>query len=77
MIHPSGIQTSDFEIFHPTRAQVEQAARRAKDRFVRKQRFRDRHPLLAELLFAIIFLVIVVLGFSAAVIIREAVVGGL
>lgn len=61
MIHPSGIETSDYEIYAPTKAQVFSAALRAKDHYVRP-RYKP-NPLVVLLLIGIpviVFLVWVV-----------------
>lgn len=45
MIHPSGLETSDFEIYEPSRQQIESAARRGMHELSPHPRPRPISPL--------------------------------
>lgn len=64
MIHPSGFQTSDFEIYKPTKAQVFSAAWRARDYYIPRKRYRPNPYVLTVILLLAIFFVIKILIFG-------------
>lgn len=68
------IHLSIDEIYTPNKYQIQSAIKGHDPRF--KLKFRDRYPLLSLVLHGILFFGIAGLGLLAAVIIREAIVGG-
>lgn len=67
MIHPSGIETSGLPIEQPTKVQVESAARRAKDYYVPRPRYRVNPEFLIKAFLVILFLAGLVKLFIAMV----------